>query len=1000
MRVHTCRRRGHLTLPIVATVLCCTGIAENALSDEEKVIAALTSIQIGCEDLDGESLWSTLRENGLPGQGVSAEQLSSTTQELHNVCIHLRSVKLPLVTTHSWTHVSEHHLDPIFANETEAEEYFGDMTGIWLLDTFIHYLASLSPGGHLAVLLFVMVVGVILLERCFLKSSLFPQGFFHSLLCSDNDARKLMVEEVDEGHTRPNGFSPVTPHKAIHSELEELFWSKVRAAVSSGSLDPRRASNEDYVGFSQREFACREADSSATVVLQRSGTCQSELTLRVSAVEDDTGFKAQSGKDFMPIEGGLVHFQPGQRDAEFEVEIRRPQQAWSPTCWFMVQVDEIVSGTAAFSGPMVTNWKEPAGSRSKPSARVMILQRDAFPFSYVDGGTESMGPFSLAYAYMRDCKRHRGGKWWKTMFGMLYVPFHYVVVLSLTTKIVIDWAVDYENAGRRTYMRIFGVSIILLISSCLLRWADVLQTQNRGRTGGIRQHHRWQILSKLLMLDHKSLCDVSGSRSFYAAIQNVDVMTMDGYWQTFVITQSVAGLIMSAIVLVTTNWQHGKTVPILFLILPLPFTYAWIVKRRPEVSEALEKRMDGEYEWVETLSVVAHNARNFYSLGHREIAQLEKRYSAENAEFVTWHQRARDAVNDSTWITRWLGIVMYCVIGVYGALLLVDCKRAGNDDFQVGNYVLLLRISKGFEMYTTKINTSLVKLQRAVVSIRRVKAILDKREDVSDIEPQTSLNASHRQLIEMRDVRYLPPNKVHGADPMELFFMKRGTSITVPLQRIVRIRAPTEGARTTFMALVSRVLEPTSGTIDIPMDACTIMLPAVPFRQNQLTVVESLCDTGAPTDISEAFARVLELNPLVKVQRLAPGEVQALALAQAMLRDPAKLVLVRPLAFVARSQRRNLQFLLRVWQQGGSERIVQWLRGDTGSRLRPQARTLIVTDEDLLMPGEAAADTPASDVILELEPITDVDPSATALAEEQRKRDAQAVFYTASRLCE
>ena len=50
-----------------------------------------------------------------------------------------------------------------------------------------------------------------------------------------------------------------------------------------------------------------------------------------------------------------------------------------------------------------------------------------------------------------------------------------------------------------------------LLSVALLRWGDTLQTRNRGRTGGVRQMHRLQLLEKLMMLDHEQQWQVAES---------------------------------------------------------------------------------------------------------------------------------------------------------------------------------------------------------------------------------------------------------------------------------------------------------------------------------------------------------------------------------------------------------------------------------------------------------------------------------------------------------
>eukprot|EP00929_Paragymnodinium_shiwhaense_P020900 TRINITY_DN13784_c0_g1_i2.p1 TRINITY_DN13784_c0_g1~~TRINITY_DN13784_c0_g1_i2.p1 ORF type:complete len:300 (-),score=9.16 TRINITY_DN13784_c0_g1_i2:31-930(-) len=282
-------------------------------------------------------------------------------------------------------------------------------------------------------------------------------------------------------------------------------------------------------------------------------------------------------------------------------------------------------------------------------------------------------------------------------------------------------------------------------------------------------------------------------------------------------------------------------------------------------------------------------------------------------------------------------MLTFCVVVVYGGLLLVDSTRSGSGAFKAGSYVLLMKIAREFGKDTTRVNAGFVRLQRAAVSITSVKRVLDQQECLLRTSSRTSESLSQlvdpqRRLlqnncIELNAVRYIAPADIHGTDPMDTFCMKPGQTAVVPLHRVVRVTGLSEGSRMTFMALLARVLQPTSGQVLIPMDAWAVMLPPVPFSQPNLSVHQSLEDIGAPESIVDAIACALDLDPKAQLNRLPPGELQILAIARALLRDPAMLVLVRPLAFVAPQRRRRAHLLLRAWQAGGSKRLVHWLMG-------------------------------------------------------------------------
>jgi len=94
------------------------------------------------------------------------------------------------------------------------------------------------------------------------------------------------------------------------------------------------------------------------------------------------------------------------------------------------------------------------------------------------------------------------------------------------------------------------------------------------------------------------------------------------------------------------------------------------------------------------------------------------------------------------------------------------------------------------------------------------------------------------------------------------------------------------------------------------------------------------------------------------VEELTPGEAQVLSIARAILRDPAVLVLIRPLAYVVPRQRALFRQLLRIWQMGGMPQIMDFFDEQGHAEAADEAavpaaiasggaRTLVVTAEDM-----------------------------------------------------
>lgn len=202
-----------------------------------------------------------------------------------------------------------------------------------------------------------------------------------------------------------------------------------------------------------------------------------------------------------------------------------------------------------------------------------------------------------------------------------------------------------------------------------------------------------------------------------------------------------------------------------------------------------------------------------------------------------------------------------------------------------------------------------------------------------------------------------------------------------------RADAPTPVAPTARRPMPQRPNAPTPRRPDAPTprrrDAPTPRGPDAPPRSRGLTVQGCISLAGAPAIIAHSLAQILELRPERPVELLAPGDLQLLAIARAMLRDPEVLVLIRPFAYVASRKRQRLAELLRAWQTGGAERIVECLLRQQGrhlnvleERARPRPRTLVLAGVNIpggRMPGDCS-----KDVRISLSEVGDSSPHAAS----------------------
>eukprot|EP00811_Abedinium_folium_P005135 NODE_1472_length_2464_cov_9.893881.p1 GENE.NODE_1472_length_2464_cov_9.893881~~NODE_1472_length_2464_cov_9.893881.p1 ORF type:complete len:788 (+),score=185.81 NODE_1472_length_2464_cov_9.893881:165-2366(+) len=660
-------------------------------------------------------------------------------------------------------------------------------------------------------------------------------------------------------------------------------------------------------------------------------------------------FQAKAGDDFeqMTIQ---VQMSAGQSTAHFDVPVYANTKVWSPTKWFLVELQKMVYGNATLGGPTVAEFHI-NGEPSRPTARIFIFQDDVFPNGIPASRRHSH--HWLSFYYMLDRIQRRGKKWWLTLLGVCYEPFHSVVITTLVQKNIIDWACNWMAYGTGTHWRILTLALIEFASMMLVRWADQLQVKNRGRTGGTRMDHRAQLLTKMLTMETADHSEVPGFHWFYTALQNVDAMTQDAYWQVFEVIQSIFALVCTITTLVISRWEERGHIGALIvpLFIAAPVSLCIILHRRQETADAMEKRMECEQAWVNTFAWAAHAGHGLHSLGPRELAWLQQRFSKESTDFIANHQIARDRVSDSIWITRWLGYWIYVLMLYIGASQLIDSRRDDNKIFLAGSFVMLLKLSKGFGTHLTRVNTSVVKFMRGAVSIAHVSKLLNISEHKSLREFATVIaEPLDLHAVVFSKVRFLQPHALQGTEPMGPLRMFAGTALRVPLGSFVRVFGASEGIQMTFMGLVAGIVHPTEGVVSSPNSIRKVMLTPIPIGCPYMTVSEALQTVGAPEHVADRLARVLNLRPSMTTNRLPPGDAQKLAIARVLLRNPQLIALVRPFAFVLPQDRPRLQALLRVWQHGGADLIVRWLSDDAPPALKnalTEQRTLILTGEDM-----------------------------------------------------
>jgi len=301
----------------------------------------------------------------------------------------------------------------------------------------------------------------------------------------------------------------------------------------------------------------------------------------------------------------------------------------------------------------------------------------------------------------------------------------------------------------------------------------------------------------------------------------------------------------------------------------------------------------------------------------------------------------------------------------------------------VGTFYALCKIYLAVGKYVGRLGGVFVNMQRAVVSLREVAALLNlvdqrsHRRDAlkwqrilhtgdSEASKSTTIPWIAVQFIETRiklpgivfdkGVAFLrPAEHKHGLTFGELKLME---ACTLLLGRFVHVQAQNERVLCSFLGLAAQVIHPTDHqgqflnedypTTTVPLGVRTMMLPTLPATTTALapiTIEAQLQATGAPKRLCSALAQCLGLEPTNYTGSLHLGSAQVFAIARALLLDPDVLCACRPLALVPHEMRGKVAMILRLWQACGGLPYIAKLLGIVEAERQPyrsSARTLVI----------------------------------------------------------
>jgi len=868
-------------------------------------------------------------------------------------------------------------------------------------------LSSWYPFPSLAALLLLAVGAMTLLENACLSTTLSVKEWRRIL----NKNGAVWRSDVELKLRKNLGDSPVSPASAQSAsprrnmagasqaqvslkDWEGLaekslrraseFWNRAdrwvtearqwRTPPDAGQPDTGQAS---FVSFAHHTFPCFQHSKEAVVFLRRS---RQESGLEVEVVVEASEGGAKADKDFYPQSHAVV-FLPGQNEAVLRIPVVHHQDCWQNSYWFQARL-----GSLRGPGPM-------AVKAAPAKATIWVFDEDTWPANIPAHMRTGQG-ISLMRYFIKADRSRRGEKWTKTMIAMVFLPVHSVLVSTLVQKTLVDHAIGRLIGLNSTwgYLECLLLVLLQLLSLGLNRWADVVQTRNRGRTGGIRQAHRSDMIRKFMHLERNEYWEASDADWLYAAIYDVDIITGKAYFQVFVLAQSCFALLLS-VLLVTglAVWSYLEQatdgasafvgvqtawyVTGVLAMIVAGFFGVWI--RMKIIWVAVLARKKQECRWFKSCVWVFTSWRQFTGLMQSEKAKIEARVQSQNAAFVPAHWDARDAMNDTAWITHWIQGVAYCLMLAFGSFALAEYQTYGIGAMEVGTFYALCKIYLSVGKYIGRLSNTFVNMQQAIVSLRDVAALLNQtcqrsqRQEavrLSRLRSYKSRPGTLSGILRFQDnLCFMRPEHFKVGSTFSELRLRKGCCL--PLGRAIHVSARNERVLRSFLGLAAQVILPTgplgeeaslkTPSVLVPPGLTLKMLPTVPvtFGTGPSTL-EQLSFTGAPVELCEALLAAVGLDKDREPQSLGPGSSQVFSICRALLVDPDVLCAFRPLALVPLDVKPQIATLLRLWQGGGGlPGIAAALGFAMDSEVhRPKARTLILGNSAGELPKLPALD--------------------------------------------
>ena len=374
------------------------------------------------------------------------------------------------------------------------------------------------------------------------------------------------------------------------------------------------------------------------------------------------------------------------------------------------------------------------------------------------------------------------------------------VIVPLVIQQILDGGLDDDGIEMSFVIRMALIALVAVVITALatgwmhLRLARVSETALSGlRIRAFRHIH-----------DLSMLHQASEQRGVLVArvTSDVDQISRFMQWAGLMLLVNGGQAILALAVMLYLSVPLGLVV---VALVPFLVVMIKVFQSRLEVAYMVVRERVGKMLGLLAETVVGAPVIRAYGIEDRTRIRL--------ADSIESHRSAAVGAGRISAVFSGVGEVSSAI--VVGAVLVVGTVLTARGSTSVGTVVAFLFLVQLFVQPVQVMGEAVNEAQTAVAGWRRVLDVLDIAPDVADPGPE-GVVLPHQPLgVRFEDVTFRYPRSNNGAPQLAMTPALRDTTVEIRPRRRVAVVGETGSGKTTFAKLVTRLMDPTEGTVSI-----------------------------------------------------------------------------------------------------------------------------------------------------------------------------------------